>query len=61
MSADKIRALRNEKRLTQEELAQKLNISRPMVAQLERGTKVPTLPLAARIAEVFNCSLEDLL
>lgn len=47
--------------LTQLELAARLNISGPFVCQLERGTKVPTLPLAVEIAKALGCKVTDFL
>lgn len=37
--SEKIKRLRKDKGITQKELAEKLEISQPMLAQLERGTK----------------------
>lgn len=47
--------------LTQVELAARLNVSGPFVCQLERGTKVLTLPLAAEIANALGCKVTDFL
>ena len=51
---------RHEMGLTQEELAQKVGISRGMLAMVERGTKQVNLRLAKRLAEVFECTVDDL-
>lgn len=51
---------RKENGLTQEQLAKQVCVSRPMIAQIERGSKAPTVPLALHIARVLNCSLMDL-
>ena len=51
---------RHELGLTQEELAQKVGISRGMLAMVERGTKQVNLRLAKKLAEVFECSVDDL-
>lgn len=53
--------LREEKNLTQEELADQLGISRQSIISVEKGKCLPSLPLALRIAEVFQKNLEDLL
>lgn len=58
---ENIRRLREEQNLCQEELADTLHISRSMVSQLERGTKIPTLLLGRDIAEALHCSIYDLL
>ena len=51
---------RHELGLTQEELAQKVGISRGMLAMVERGTKQVNLRLAKKLAEVFKCTVDDL-
>ena len=51
---------RHELGLTQEELAQKVGISRGMLAMVERGTKQVNMRLAKKLAEVFECTVDDL-
>ena len=51
---------RHELGLTQEELANKVGISRGMLAMVERGTKQVNLRLAKKLAEVFECTVDDL-
>lgn len=51
---------RKEKGLTQEELAKAVGVSRGMIAMVERGTKQVNLRLAKRLAEVFECTVDDL-
>lgn len=46
--------------LTQLELADKLGVSRPLIAQYERGSKQPTMPIGYEIAAVFGCTVDDL-
>lgn len=52
---------RHEMGLTQQELAEKVSISRPMLTQIERGTKAMSLQLAADIAKVLQVEIVDLL
>ncbi len=55
-----IRKLRfNASEMTQQELADKLSVSRQTINAIEAGKYSPTLELAFRIAEVFNVSLEE--
>ena len=55
-----IRKLRfNASEMTQQELANKLNVSRQTVIAVEAGKYSPTLELAFRISEIFNVSLEE--
>lgn len=52
--------LRRLNNLTQEELAEKLNVSRQAVAKWESGESVPDLEKCRLIAEIFSVSLDDL-
>ena len=56
----KLKDMRQQKNLTQEELAETIGISVPMICQIERGSKVPTMVLGRQIARVFKCSMEEL-
>ncbi len=58
---ENIKRLRKEKNISQIVLAEKVGISQPMLAQIERGTKTVTLPIGKLIAEVFGCTVDDLL
>jgi len=57
---NKLKTLRTDHNLTQEELAQKLWISRQSVIALEKGKYNPSIILAFRIAKFFNCIIEDI-
>lgn len=46
--------------MTQESLANALGIGRSMIAQIERGSKIPNLMLGRDIARVLQCDLEEL-
>ena len=47
--------------LTQDELAEKLEVSRQTIISLERGRYNPSLVLAFKIAKIFDCHvLEDI-
>ena len=56
-----IRRIREEKGLKQVELAKMANVTQAMICQLERETKVPSLPLSAELARLLECKIEDLL
>lgn len=51
---------RKEKGMTQEELAKAVGVSRGMIAMVERGTKQVNLRLAKKLAEIFDCTVDDL-
>lgn len=57
---DGIRSRRKKAGMTQEVLANEIGIGRSMLAQIERGSKVPTMVLGRQIARVFKCSMEEL-
>lgn len=53
----RIRDLRRDRRLTQEELADALGISRQSVNAMEAGRTLPSLPMALQIAQFFAVPL----
>lgn len=55
-----VRALRAERGLTQAELGSLLGVSRQSVNAIEVGRYDPSLPLALRIARVFERTVEDI-
>ena len=55
-----IAALRKQRRLSQEELAQAVGESRQTITSLEVGKYTASLPLAFKLARYFGCSIEDL-
>jgi len=57
---NKLRVLRAEKKWSQAELADQLNISRQSVNAIETGKYAPSLPLAFKIARLFNLTIEEI-
>ena len=55
-----IAALRKQRRLSQEELAQAVGVSRQTITSLEVGKYTASLPLAFKLARYFGCSIEAL-
>lgn len=55
-----IREKRTEFKITQEELANKLKVSRQTIISLEKGKYKPSLVLAHKLAQTFGCKIEDL-
>ncbi len=53
-----LRVLRAEKRWSQAELAEHLGVSRQTVNAIETGKYDPSLPLAFKIARIFDSSIE---
>ena len=52
--------LRAEREWTQATLAERLNVSRQTVNAIETGKYDPALPLAFRIARLFDMAIEDI-
>lgn len=57
----RIRAAREKKNLTQEELAARVEISPTHVSVIERGTKIPRMDTFVAIANVLEVSADALL
>jgi len=55
-----LRDLRAERGWSQADLAERLDVSRQTVNAIETQKYDPSLPLAFRIAEVFNMKIEDI-
>lgn len=56
----KIKILRAQKNLTQNDLAIELDINRGTVLEIERGTFNPSLKLAFAIAKYFDISVDEI-
>jgi len=55
-----IKDYRVERGLTQDELAQAVGVSRQSIISIERGRYTPSLFLALRFAQFFQCSADEL-
>lgn len=55
-----IRKFRKKARLTQEKLAEKVDINPVYFGQIERGFRVPTLDVLLRIARALKVRLRDI-
>lgn len=56
---NKLEEIRKEKGITQEELANALEVSRQTVGSLENGRYNPSIMLAFKIARSFDLSIEE--
>ena len=57
---NRLEALRREKGVRQEDLAQALNVSRQTIISLEKGKYNPSLALAFRLARYFALPIEEI-
>lgn len=55
----RIPQLRKERRISQEELALAVNVTRQTITSIEVGKYVASLPLAYKIAKYFGLTIED--
>jgi putative transcriptional regulator len=56
---NRLRLLRAERHWSQQDLAERLEVSRQSVNAIETGKYDPSLPLAFRIAELFDLAIEE--
>lgn len=55
-----IQRLREQRGISQKELAEKSGLSQSMLSQIEKGTKNPSLQAGKYIAETLGCSIDRL-
>ena len=61
MIADKIKNARTIKKLTQEQVAEDLNVSRQTISNWENGKSLPDIVSIIRMNELYDLSLDELL
>lgn len=57
---NELKVYRAKHDITQEELAREVGVTRQTINALERGRYDPSLELAFKLAEYFECTVEDL-
>ena len=57
---NRIQELRKARKVTQQELADALSVTRQTIISLENGRYNPSLKLAMDIAKVFDTTVEDI-
>lgn len=57
---NRLRVLRAERKWSQQDLADRLDVSRQSVNAIETGKYDPSLPLAFKIADVFQLAIEEI-
>jgi transcriptional regulator with XRE-family HTH domain len=58
---DRLKELRKEKSLTQEELAKQFYLNKSSISRYERGQQIPEIELLQQIADFFSVSVDYLL
>lgn len=59
--SEKIKKIRNDNKLTQEQFAEKMLVSRTAVSKWENGTCYPSIDSLKYMSEVFNVSIDELM
>jgi len=57
---NRLKVLRAERDWSQQDLAMQLDVSRQSVNAIETGRYDPSLPLAFKIADVFELAIEEI-
>lgn len=57
---NRIRELRKQQRISQEELALAVGVTRQTITSIEVGKYIASLPLAFKIARYFGLNIEDI-
>ena len=58
---DRIKEIRKKQGLTQEQLAEKVDITLEYISQIERGLKIPSMQVFIKLVEVLDVSADYLL
>ena len=58
---DKLPKLRKQNNITQEQLADKMGVSRQAISKWEQGISMPDMDKMIQLCNILNCTLEDLL
>jgi putative transcriptional regulator len=56
---NRIMELRNSNKMTQDDLAKKLDVSRQTIISLEKEKYNPSIQLAYKLARIFSLSIEE--
>ena len=57
---NRLKELRAEQGWSQQDLGDRLDVSRQTIISIERGKYDPSLPLAFDIAKIFGLAIEDI-
>lgn len=57
----RLRTLRKERRITQKVLADAVDVSSNQISEMEKGTKITSLPKLCLLCDYFNVSADYLL
>ena len=58
---NRIKKLREENGITQEDLAKRLDMSKGIISLYEKDERKPSLEVLVKLSEIFDCSIDYLL
>ncbi len=58
---NRIKQLREENKITQEDLAKKLELSKGIISLYENEDRKPSLEVLLKLSEIFKCSIDYIL
>ncbi|WLR57301.1 helix-turn-helix transcriptional regulator [Mesobacillus subterraneus] len=58
--ANRVKELRAKHRYTQNDLAERVDVTRQTIVALEKGSYIPSLLLAMKIAQTFELPIEEI-
>ena len=58
---ENLKKIRKEKNMSQEQLAEKVNVSRQSVSKWETGESYPEMNNILELCKIFNCNINDLI
>jgi len=56
-----LKKLRQQHQLTQEELAEKLDVSRQVIAKWEKGESTPDIHFCVKLADLYDVTIDNLI
>jgi putative transcriptional regulator len=57
---NRLEELRKTESMTQQQLSERAEVSRKSINAIENGVYIPSTVLALKIANILNCTVEDL-
>lgn len=61
MFGENLQKLRKEKNISQEQLAEKLGVTRQSVSKWESGTSYPEMDKIVTLCKIFNCDIDTII
>ena len=59
--AERLLFLRNGRKMTQSDLAERLNVTKASVSAYERGVRLPSYDVMSKVSRIFGISVDELI